>query len=108
MGRDDSADARRDPAPRSPRAVPSPRTSDPGRAGPPGGPAPGDRSFIADLVAGHGDLGCDVVQGYHLARPMQAAAFTTWLSQRAANGVPHPGAEDPVVGAGAQANRPTV
>ena len=28
-------------------------------------------------------LGCDVLQGYHLARPMDAAAATEWLVARA-------------------------
>ena len=26
------------------------------------------------------DLGCDVLQGYHLARPMDAVSMTTWLA----------------------------
>jgi EAL domain-containing protein (putative c-di-GMP-specific phosphodiesterase class I) len=30
------------------------------------------------------ELGCDLVQGYFLARPMPAAAMTTWLSDRMA------------------------
>ncbi len=28
------------------------------------------------------DLGCDVVQGYHLGRPMTSEAFTSWLAAR--------------------------
>jgi EAL domain-containing protein (putative c-di-GMP-specific phosphodiesterase class I) len=28
------------------------------------------------------ELGCDVLQGYHLARPMGAAAMTDWLGER--------------------------
>ena len=28
------------------------------------------------------ELGCDVVQGYHLARPMTAADADAWLSGR--------------------------
>jgi len=27
-------------------------------------------------------LGCDVVQGYHVSRPVPAAEFETWLKQR--------------------------
>jgi diguanylate cyclase (GGDEF)-like protein len=30
------------------------------------------------------DLGCDVVQGYHLARPMPALAFLDWVTERMA------------------------
>ncbi|GAC1445611.1 MAG: hypothetical protein NVSMB55_27610 [Mycobacteriales bacterium] len=29
------------------------------------------------------DLGCDIVQGYHLARPMRNAELTVWLANRA-------------------------
>src|SRR3954451_22919164 len=36
-----------------------------------------------------GDHGCDVVQGYHLARPLPAEDFLDWLITRgAANGTP--------------------
>ncbi len=34
------------------------------------------------------DLGCDKAQGYVLARPMTAEAFTRWRAQRAADGPP--------------------
>jgi diguanylate cyclase (GGDEF)-like protein len=63
-----------------------------------------DESTLAALA----DLGCDVVQGYHLARPMAATAVTEWLQARAADEVPRPQAGDHVVGVGGQANRPTV
>ena len=33
-------------------------------------------------------LGCDRAQGFHLSRPMAAAAFTTWLAGRAASAAP--------------------
>ena len=32
-----------------------------------------------DALAG---LGCDVVQGYHLSRPLPAPAFEEWLDRR--------------------------
>ena len=37
-----------------------------------------DAGTVAELV----DLGCDVGQGYHLGRPMTAAAMTAWLESR--------------------------
>lgn len=38
-----------------------------------------DQSTLMALAA----LGCDLAQGYHLARPMTAAALTDWLTARA-------------------------
>jgi EAL domain-containing protein (putative c-di-GMP-specific phosphodiesterase class I) len=35
------------------------------------------------------DAGCDLAQGYHIARPMPADAFATWLRERR-NGAPLP------------------
>jgi EAL domain-containing protein (putative c-di-GMP-specific phosphodiesterase class I) len=33
----------------------------------------------ADTWTRLGDLGCDVIQGYHLCRPLPAADLTAWL-----------------------------
>lgn len=33
----------------------------------------------ADTLTALGDLGCDIAQGYHLARPMPASALDDWL-----------------------------
>ena len=46
----------------------------------------------AQTLAALADLGCDVAQGYHLSRPLPAAAFDAWCAGRriAAHGVPAP------------------
>ncbi len=44
-------------------------------------------SATMDRLAG---LGCDVVQGYHLARPMPPEALMKWLTTRQENAVPAP------------------
>ena len=44
-----------------------------------------DAATLAALQA----WGCDVAQGYHIARPMPADAFLSWLAGRPA-GVPRP------------------
>jgi EAL domain-containing protein (putative c-di-GMP-specific phosphodiesterase class I) len=36
-------------------------------------------------MAALGALGCDVVQGYHLARPMPPEVLTGWLAERSAS-----------------------
>jgi EAL domain-containing protein (putative c-di-GMP-specific phosphodiesterase class I) len=56
-----------------------------------------DAATLAALRA----WGCDFAQGYHIARPMPADRFLTWLAAQPAwvprgGGVPTPA--DPVVG----------
>jgi EAL domain-containing protein (putative c-di-GMP-specific phosphodiesterase class I) len=47
----------------------------------------------SQTMAALGVLGCDVVQGYHLARPMPAEALTRWLAARSCDAdVPLPDA----------------
>jgi len=41
-------------------------------------------------------MGCDLVQGYLLARPMPALALATYLAQEATNTAPIAAALDPV------------
>jgi sensor c-di-GMP phosphodiesterase-like protein len=36
----------------------------------------------ADTLAALREWGCDVAQGYHIARPMTADSFLPWLVQR--------------------------
>ena len=38
-----------------------------------------------ETVQALADLGCDVLQGYHLARPMDAATTTAWIAARPEN-----------------------
>jgi EAL domain-containing protein (putative c-di-GMP-specific phosphodiesterase class I) len=40
----------------------------------------------ADALSQLGVLGCDIAQGYHLARPMPAEAFRAWGDQKALTG----------------------
>ena len=42
----------------------------------------GSSSTPEQTVQALAGLGCDVLQGYHLARPMDAAATTAWLARR--------------------------
>jgi diguanylate cyclase (GGDEF)-like protein len=42
------------------------------------------------------DLGCDVAQGYHLCRPVSAAAFETWCTGRRITPVPDGLAPEPL------------
>ncbi len=56
-----------------------------------------DGQTMAELHA----LGCDVVQGFHLARPMPPGALTEWLSERAGQGVGDPDADRTRTGADA-------
>ena len=40
-------------------------------------------------------IGCDVVQGFHLGRPMSAAGFEQWLDRRPRTTLPRPRAGEP-------------
>jgi len=35
------------------------------------------------------DEGCDLVQGFHISRPLQPDAFTDWLATRSTRSVTH-------------------
>jgi predicted signal transduction protein with EAL and GGDEF domain len=49
----------------------------------------------AAALAALRDWGCDVAQGYHIARPMPADRFVAWLEGRAAAGRPGPARPGP-------------
>ena len=51
-----------------------------------------------------GQLGCDVVQGYHLAVPMSPEALTVWLRRHAGSSAGG-AAEDPTVAADGESQR---